>query len=186
MQQATSRHRSHAGTSPSSSSFSSSGPGPAWNPHLLPGIPLRIPPTLWGHSPKAPSRFWKIRQRWSRVMLIRSCRREDTRLQQGRAWPRVGDLPSHFCYFLSLSHQGSREPWDLRVQWLYSQGTGDFRNRKVTKETAGSSRTITVTDASFLLYCQSRSTAGTLVNLIHTTHGFFLTGKYRHPYVSQV
>lgn len=63
---------------------------PPWA-QALPGIllsfspPLSPSPPCRGCSPKAPSRFWKMRQRWSRVILIRSCRKEGTRLQQGQA-----------------------------------------------------------------------------------------------------
>lgn len=75
MKWVTSLHNSQRGTSLTQA-----------QPGILTSLrPLSGCPSQWDCSPKAPSRFWKIRQRWSKVILIRSCRKKGTRLQQRKA-----------------------------------------------------------------------------------------------------
>lgn len=108
------------------------GSSPARNPQVLspkPHFLLRFhplpsqapPPCQCYSSPKAPSRFWKIRQRWSRLILICSCGKEGLGCSRDRPQPRPG--PQHTQHRDPVPHTGSacyilalfREPGNLKA-----------------------------------------------------------------------
>lgn len=78
--------------------------------------PLSIP-SGGGGSPKAPSRFWKMRQRWSRVILIRSCRKGAAGCsrdgpRRAACSPLSAPSSPHTCF--ARPHQAGWEPWEAQ------------------------------------------------------------------------
>lgn len=91
-------------------------------PQTPPSLPSQAPPSLPSQtsppllsgptpsprygSPKAPSRFWKIRQRWSRLILICSCRKEGLGCSRDRPQPAETRSPAHPAWG-ACPHTGS-------------------------------------------------------------------------------